>query len=110
MIRESLTANARAAGVYVTPAAGIQFIWRTTAGSMASVTTKGGLVAPYWVRLTRTSNTFKAYYSSTGSTWTQLGSNTSISMASGAYIGLATTSGTTSSLSTGVVTNETVVP
>ena len=110
MIRESLAANARCAGVYVTPSSGIQFIWRSTAGSMVSIATKSGLVAPYWVRLNRTGNSFSAYYSGNGTTWTQLSTSKTISMTSGAYIGTAVTSGTTSAFSTGVFTNETATP
>jgi autotransporter-associated beta strand protein len=110
MIRETLAANSRCAGIYCTPGSGIQFIWRTTAGSMVSIATKSGLTAPYWVRLTRTGSTFKAFYSSNGSTWTQLGNNKSISMTTSATIGIATTSGTTSSLSTGVMNNVTAIP
>jgi regulation of enolase protein 1 (concanavalin A-like superfamily) len=110
MIRESLAANARCAGVYVTPSSGIQFIWRSTAGSMVSIATKTGLVAPYWVRITRTGNTFKAFYSSNSSSWTQLSTNKSISMAASSYLGTAVTSGTTSASSTGVITNESAVP
>jgi autotransporter-associated beta strand protein len=110
MIRESLAANARCAGVYVTPSSGIQLIWRSTTGSMVSIATKSGLVAPYWVRLNRTGNSFSAYYSSNGSTWTQLSNNKTISMAASTSIGTAITSGTTSAFATGVLTNETVTP
>ena len=42
--------------------------------------------------------------------WTQLGKNTNITMASTTYIGIATTSGTTATLYTGVITNEAVTP
>lgn len=110
MIRESLAGNARCAGVYLTPSSGVQFIWRTSAGSMASVTSSTGKAAPYWVRLTRTGNTFKAFYSANGSSWTQLGTSKTISMAANAYIGTAVTSGTTTALSTGLISNQTVVP
>ena len=77
---------------------------------MVSIATKSGLAAPYWVRLTRTGNTFRAFYSSNGTTWIQLSNNKTISMASSPNIGFATTSGTTSALSTGVLTNEAVTP
>jgi hypothetical protein len=110
MIRESLAANARCAGIYVTPSSGIQFIWRTNTGSMVSIATKTGLVAPYWVRLNRTGNSFAAYHSSNGTTWTKLSTNKTISMAASAYIGTAVTSGTTSALATAVFTNETTSP
>ena len=41
------------------------------------------------MRLTRTNNTFTAYWSPDGNAWTQIGSPTTISMAVGAYVGLA---------------------
>ena len=111
MIRESLSPNAREAGVWVTPSGGIQFTLRTSAGGSTSVTSSSGKAAPYWVRLTRSGNTFKAYMSTNGTTWTQLGkNNTNISMAASTCIGIAVTSGTTASLCTAVLTNESTTP
>ena len=110
MIRESLATNARCAGVYVTPSSGVQFIWRTTAGSMVNIATVSGLTAPRWVRIQRVGNTFKAYHSPNGSTWTQFGGNKTISMATSAYLGQAVTSGTNSSLCTGVFSSVTATP
>ena len=110
MIRESLVANAREAGAWVSPANGILFTRRTSTGGTTAVTASTGKAAPYWVRLTRTGNVFKAFYSSNGSSWTQFGSNRTISMATTTYIGIATTSGTTANLCTGVLTNESVAP
>ncbi len=110
MIRESLAANAREAGVWVSPASGILFTRRTSTGGTTAVTASTGKTAPYWVRLTRTGNVFKAFYSPDGSTWIQFGSNRTISMATTTYIGIATTSGTTATLCTGVLTNESVAP
>ena len=110
MIRETLAANAREAGVWVTPSSGIQFTRRTSTGGTTAVTSSTGKVAPYRVRLTRSGNTFKAFMSTNGTTWTQLGKNTNISMATTTYIGIATTSGTTATLCTGVLTNVTATP
>ena len=110
MIRETLAANAREAGVWVTPSGGIQFTRRTSTGGSTAVTSSTGKVAPYWVRLTRSGNTFKAFMSTNGTTWTQLGKNTNISMATTTYIGLSTTSGTTATQCTGVLTNVTATP
>jgi autotransporter-associated beta strand protein len=110
MIRESLATNARCAGVYVTPSSGVQFIWRTTAGSMPSIATVATLTAPQWVRIQRVGNSFKAYYSANGTTWTQFGGNKTISMATSAYMGQTVTSGTNSSLCTGVFSNVTAAP
>jgi len=103
MIRESLNANARSAGVWLTPASGIQFTRRTSTGGTTAVSSATGLAAPYWIRLNRSGSTFRAYHSSNGTTWTQFGSNRTISMASTTYLGIATTSGTTATLCTGVM-------
>ena len=110
MIRETLAANAREAGVWVTPSSGIHFTRRTSPGGSTSVTTSNGKAAPYWVRLTRSGNTFRAFLSTNGTTWTQLGKNTSISMTSSTFIGIAVTSGTTATLCTSVITNQKTTP
>ena len=49
-------------------------------------------MAPYWVRITRTGNIFKAERSADGKTWTQQGTDTTITMRTSVYIGLAVTS------------------
>jgi len=109
MIRESLAANARAAGVWVTPSGGVQFTRRTSTGGTTAVTSSSGS-APVWVRLTRSGNTFRAFTSANGTTWTQLGKNATVSMTTGSSLGIATTSGSTTTLGTGVVTNVTASP
>ena len=110
MIRETLAANARSAGVVITPSSGIRFTRRTTAGGSTTTSTSTKKVAPYWLRLNRAGNTFQAYMSTNGTTWTQISNNQTISMGSSAYIGILTASGTTTSLCTGVMTNEAVTP
>ena len=71
MIREQLTTGSTNAFVALTPANGVEFQWRTTTGGQSRYTA-GPLSghAPYWVRLTRSGNTFSAYSSSDGTTWT----------------------------------------
>jgi regulation of enolase protein 1 (concanavalin A-like superfamily) len=110
MIRESLNANAREAGTWVTPTNGIIFTRRTTTGGSTSSTVSTGKKAPYWVRILRTGNSFKSYYSSNGTNWTQLGTTTTISMATNAYIGIGVTSGATNTLTTGTCDNVTTIP
>lgn len=110
VIRESLAANARAAGVWVSPSSGILFTRRTSTGGTTAVTGSTGKTAPYWVRITRTGSTFRAFYSANGSTWTQFGNNRTISMGATTYIGIATTSGSTATLCNGVMTNLTASP
>ncbi|MGC4016590.1 MAG: Calx-beta domain-containing protein [Luteolibacter sp.] len=47
-----------------------------------------GLVAPYWVRMTRTGSTLAAYRSSDGTTWTQQGTTQTVGMGNTAFVGL----------------------
>jgi hypothetical protein len=88
MIRETLAAGSRRVLADAEPTAGIEFIWRATNNGVSSSSTVNG-TPPNWVRLTRTNNTFTAYYSGDGNTWTQLGTPTNITMAVSAYAGLA---------------------
>ena len=90
----------------VEPSAGIEFLWRTNTGNGTSSSSVAG-TAPNWVRLTRTNNNFRAYYSfDDGYNWTQLGSTVVISnMPVGAYIGLAVCSHANGTLNTSVMDN-----
>jgi hypothetical protein len=62
------------------------------------------------VKLTRTGSSFAAFYSSDGSTWTQIGTAQTITMASGATIGLAVTSHNDGTLCTANFSNVTATP
>jgi len=94
MIRQNLNGNAINAGIFVTPANGISFQYRTTAGGDSANVADAGFVAPYWVKLTRTGNFFTAAYSADGVTWVDLApaSDVEISMSGTVYVGLALTS------------------
>ncbi|MFM2296441.1 MAG: hypothetical protein RL117_148 [Verrucomicrobiota bacterium] len=102
MVRESLAANARCAGVYATPSSGVQFIWRTSTGTMVNIATVSGLTVPRFVRMQRVGNSFRAYHSTNGTSWTQFGGSKTISMTTNALMGQVVTSGTNSSIGTGV--------
>jgi regulation of enolase protein 1 (concanavalin A-like superfamily) len=95
MIRETLTAGSKYAAVVITPSNGIIFQRRTaTNGTTANTTATGTqLVAPYWLKLTRTGNSLASYYSSDGLTWTSGGSS-SVTMGNSVFVGLAVTSHT----------------
>lgn len=110
MVRESLAANARELGVWVTPANGIIFTSRSATGGTTTTSVSTGKVAPYWVRITRAGNVFAAYYSANGTTWTQLGSSTTVSMASTAYIGMGSEGGDANQIGTATLDNVTAVP
>ncbi len=104
MIRESLNANSPHAMVNVTPSAGAEFIRRTTTGGSSTATGVGGVAAPHWVRLVRSGNTFTAYRSAAGATWTVIGTDT-IAMSSTVYAGLVVTSHNDGVLATATLDN-----
>jgi regulation of enolase protein 1 (concanavalin A-like superfamily) len=106
MIRESLAADSRHVMADVEPSAGMEFIWRDTTGGNSSVSSVAG-TAPNWIRLTRTNNTFTAYWSADGNVWSQIGLSTNINMAAGAYVGLAVCSHNNGVLNTSVFDNVT---
>jgi regulation of enolase protein 1 (concanavalin A-like superfamily) len=101
MIRETLNANAKQAMVVVSPSNGLRFQYRTSTGGSSTDVSGGSGAAPVWVRLTRSGNTFTAYRSADGATWTQIGSK-SITMTTSVYVGLAVTSHNNSATSTAV--------
>jgi transcriptional regulator CtsR/regulation of enolase protein 1 (concanavalin A-like superfamily) len=107
MIRESLGSNSKHAMMVVTPGSGVSFQRRLSTGGASTSTTSTGKAPPYWVGLVRSGNTFTAYYSSNGSTWTQIGSDT-ISMSANVQVGLAVTSHNNSALTTAVMDSITV--
>ena len=87
MIRGSLSASAPNALLYISPANGIVFQVRSASGgSTSSLINVTGSTAPYWLRLTRVGNTFTAYSSPDGVTWTMLKSTT-LNLPAGVFIG-----------------------
>ena len=105
MIRNTLASNSANAAVFVTKGNGVSSQWRTTAGASTGNSAVAELVAPYWVRLTRVANTFKAERSSNGTTWTQVGSTRTIAMNATVYIGLAVTSHAAATVNTSTFGN-----
>ena len=104
MIRASLAADSSHAMVDVEPSAGIEFIWRDGTGNSAASSVVTG-APPGWIRLTRTNNTFTAYWSADGSAWSQIGTATNNSMATGAYVGLAVCAHDNAALCTALLQN-----
>jgi regulation of enolase protein 1 (concanavalin A-like superfamily) len=93
MARESLDANSRFAAALATPSLnGCAFVQRSTVGGTAAAA--GAFPVNYpntWLRLKRSGNTFTAYASYDGQTWTSLGSAT-IALPSTIYFGFAAAS------------------
>jgi autotransporter-associated beta strand protein len=110
MIRNTTAANSMEAGIWVTPSSGIIFTYRKTTGGTTSTSSSTGKTAPYWVKITRTGNSFAGYYSANGTSWTQLGSTQTISMGTSATIGLGDTSNVAGTLCTSKIDNVTATP
>lgn len=114
MIRESLDPGSKFADVVVTPAHGINFQRRPATGQNLSNTTgytdeaSGG--TGYYVKLVRSGNTFTAFASASGSSWTQIGSAVTVSMTGTIYVGLAVTSHDNSKVGSATFDNVAVAP
>ncbi len=105
MVRESLHPGSKHAFVCMTPDYGFSFQQRPETGNVMSqvsqVSVAGqGVVAPHWVKLTRTGNVFTAQESADGVTWVNIATTTpyNITMANDVLIGLALTSHNASTL------------
>ena len=105
MIRENLETGSKNVYFAVTPGSGVSFQWRATASGASNNSQTAGLVAPYWVRITRTGNNFKAERSADGKTWTQQGTDTGILMTTTVYIGMAVTSHDAAQTTTAEISN-----
>jgi uncharacterized repeat protein (TIGR03806 family) len=94
MVRETLTADSKFAFALVRPdkQTQAQFRAQTATTGTDSGTQTGGTTATKWVKVERAGDQFRTYYSTNGTSFTQLGTSTTISMAQSVYVGLAVTS------------------
>ena len=109
MIRETLNASSRFAYTLVSPGNGASFQYRVSSGASAKQSGRANAVAraPYWVRLRRTGNVFRAYVSADGRNWRRQGSDVTIAMGATVYAGLAVTSHRDGTLATARFSNVT---
>lgn len=105
MIRESMAVGSKHVDCLVTSGSGISFQLRAATNGTTTSTVVAALAAPYWVKLQRTGNVFSAFRSADGITWTQIGTNTTVTMAANVYIGLAVTSHLSGTLCTSTLSN-----
>ncbi len=110
MIRETTAANAQSILLAVTPSSGVTVQWRTATGGPTSGSTVTGQTVPKWLKLTRTGNSFSAYRSDNGTTWTQVGTTQTINMVTSTIMGLAVTSHADGTLCTSTADNVTAMP
>jgi len=101
MIRESLSPGSTEAFVFFYPNQA-NFYTRLTTGGYNSDQLTGvtSPAYPYWAKLVRSGNSFSAYISADAFNWTQIGTATSITMASNVYVGLTSTDGLSGCLET----------
>jgi regulation of enolase protein 1 (concanavalin A-like superfamily) len=106
MIRETLTGNSRHATLAITPtsATGAWFGRRLQSGGTTVRTIQGTTTAPAWVRLVRAGNVITGYWSTNGTAWTLVGSDT-VTMASTVYVGLVANSHNATAATTVVFDN-----
>ena len=104
MIRETLSANSRNAFALLSAANGYAFQRRIDPAGISQSTAGTTGVAPGWVRLVRTGSRIDAYQSSNGTTWTLIGSD-AVAMADNVYVGIATTSHSTTVATDAVLDN-----
>ena len=108
MIRSTLDANSKNVFTGITPSNGITFQNRASSGGNTTATAVSSFSAPYWVRIKREGNVVSSFRSLDGVTWTQVGTELTISLGTDVYIGLGVSSHTTAVLATAVFKNVTV--
>jgi regulation of enolase protein 1 (concanavalin A-like superfamily)/mono/diheme cytochrome c family protein len=114
MMREALTAGARHAMAFTTPAGennGFGMVWRSTVNAAADYAGGPALnTAPNnWVRLVRSGTTISAYASANGNAWTLMNTATLTGLTNTLYVGLAVTSSSPPDLATSTFDNVQVV-
>ena len=107
MIRETTAGGSKEVMEILSPGNGLRLQYRnTTNGNSADAGGTGGVAAPYWVKLTRTGNTFTSASSTDGVTWTPERSIT-VAMNASVSIGLVVDSGNNSVINTTTFDNVT---
>jgi regulation of enolase protein 1 (concanavalin A-like superfamily) len=91
MIRASLAAGSMHGYTSETGSYGVYFRRRLTTGGTTTSNQGAVVPAPIWVRLVRQGTTVTSYSSTTGTSWTLIGSQT-IALGATAYVGLAVSS------------------
>ena len=101
MLRASTDPAAANYALVVSPAQGIKVQVRKTQGGTTSKLANPAGAAPAWVKITRSGNTFTAYTSADGVTWTLIpGSSVTVNLGSSLLAGLAVTSHSPGTLGT----------
>ncbi|HEX4056334.1 MAG TPA: glycosyl hydrolase family 28 protein, partial [Tepidisphaeraceae bacterium] len=99
------TATSAFADAVVTPGSGVEFQWRNSNSGTTGSASVTGIAAPVYLEVVRSGSNFSAWYSTDGTSWTQIGTTQTIIMSSTALVGLAVSSGTSSATSTATFSN-----
>ncbi len=102
MIRESLNANSKQVYAYATSPSGSYFYQQyrsTTGGNYLYSYVANSRALPTYIKLVRAGSSFTGSYSFDAINWTQI-LNTSVTMATNVYVGLAVSSASTASATT----------
>ncbi len=92
MARENNAANSPYVYTVQTYSNGVYQLIRPTAGASNSTSAKKSQNATSYMMLQRIGDTFSSYYSANGSSWTLVGTTTSVTMPNTILLGMATTS------------------
>ena len=92
MMRNDLTPGSTNAYISLDGTHGQRFSVRTTENGPSARAGNSITTSPYWFKIVRSSNTFTAFSSLDGETWTQVGSSVNIPMNNVIYVGAAVTS------------------
>jgi hypothetical protein len=87
-VRESLASNARVASLSLRNDNKVQFQTRTSTGGAITTIASPAAVIPLWLKISRTGNLFSAWISTNGTSYTQVGTTQTVSMASAVKVGL----------------------
>jgi regulation of enolase protein 1 (concanavalin A-like superfamily) len=104
MFRHDESRGSRHVSLFVTPANGVAFQYRSDTGGSSTHVAGPRLSAPSWLRLDRIGDTFEGYSSADGKSWEPIGSTT-VPLAETALVGLAVTSHNDGTLSTAEFTD-----
>src|SRR5262245_5980860 len=109
MIRQSLTPGSPHVSMFGTSGNDWLFVFRQVANGLSFSTHGPVSRPPGWLKLTRIGDVISGYYSTDGTTWTLLDSET-IAMGTTVYVGLAVTSHNVNARATDGFTNVSVSP
>ncbi len=112
MARQNTDAGSAYAAALMTPttANGVHFQSRATASGSTTDAGTTGVAPPYWVRVSRNGNTLSGWRSPDGQTWTQVGTNQTITMTDPVLVGMVVCSHADNVLGTAVFDNVSGMP